>query len=78
MKKGPGSILFDAVTKNGNIPATNALQAFLDSKDNLALADINTDDFSADRKTAKERDGVVFADNPTEIIVVTAKAYYHT
>jgi len=42
-----------------NSPATNALQAFLDSKDNLALADLNTDDFSADRKTAKERAGEI-------------------
>jgi len=40
-------------------PATNALQAFLDSKDNLALADLNTNDFSADRKTAKERAGEI-------------------
>ena len=42
-----------------NSPATNALQAFLDSKDNQALADLNTDNFSADRKTAKERDGEI-------------------
>ncbi len=49
----------DEVQYTANSPATNALQAFLDSKDNLALADLNTDDFSADRKTAKERDGEI-------------------
>jgi hypothetical protein len=49
----------DEVQDTDNSPATNALQAFLDSKDNLALADLNTDDFSADRKTAKERDGEI-------------------
>jgi len=45
----------DEVQYRVNSPAANALQAFLDSKDKLALADLNTDEFSTDRKTAKER-----------------------
>jgi len=46
----------DEVQNIAKTPAKNALQAFLDSKDNLALADLNTDDFSANRKTDKERE----------------------
>jgi hypothetical protein len=49
----------DEVQYRANSPATNALQAFIDSKDNLALADLNTEDFSADRKTAKERESEI-------------------
>lgn len=45
----------DEVQYQAKSPASKALQAFLDSKDNLALADLNTDDFSSDRKTSKER-----------------------